>query len=201
MELRDASRMEPSRERALVERAAQDPAAFAELYDFYLPRIYGYVVRRVEERSVAEDLTATAFERGLVAIQAGSFRNESFGGWLYRVAGNALVDHVRRGRRFVPPRTRAGDATGVDGPDGADLVDDRALVALTAAIERDALARALAELPEDQRRVVVLRYLDGLETDQLAAALGCSRGTAAVRLHRALRSLRTVLERESTDVA
>jgi len=192
--------MDPSRERALVERAGREPAAFAELYDFYLPRIYGYVVRRVEERTVAEDLTSTTFERALVAVRADGFRNESFGGWLYRVAGNALVDHVRRGRRYVAPGMRASDA-GADLGDEAAVADERALAAFAAAIERDALARALAQLPDAQRRVIVLRYVDGLEADQLAAAIGCSRGTAAVRLHRALRSLRAVLERESSDVA
>lgn len=195
--------MDPARERALVERAPGDPAAFAELYDFYLPRIYGYLVRRVEERTVAEDLTATTFERALVALRSGAFRNDAFGGWLYRVAGNALVDHVRRGRRYLPLGIRAGDAAGEADGDGstAEDADERALAAFTAAIERDALGRALAQLSAAHRRVVVLRYVDGLEGDELAAALGCSKGTAAVRLHRALRALREVMERESADVA
>jgi RNA polymerase sigma-70 factor (ECF subfamily) len=194
--------MDPARERALVERAPGDPAAFAELYDFYLPRIYGYLVRRVEERTVAEDLTATTFERALVAVRSGAFRNDAFGGWLYRVAGNALVDHVRRGRRYLPLGIRASDADDADGTGSTgEDVDDRALAAFTAAIERDALARALGELPQAHRRVVVLRYVDGLEGDELASALGCSKGTAAVRLHRALRALRAVMERESVDVA
>ena len=191
----------PAREHALVARAPSDPAAFVELYDWYLPRIFGYLVRRVEERTVAEDLTATTFERALGALRSGTFRNESFGGWLYRVAGNALVDHVRRGRRYVPLAMRASDGTLDDGAGAETAADDRALAAFTAAVERDALARALAELPARHRRVVVLRYVDGLEPAELAEALGCSRATAAVRLHRALRALRAVMEREATDVA
>ena len=193
--------MDPARERALVERACEDPAAFAELYDYYLPRIYGYLVRRVEERTVAEDLTATTFERALASIRTGSFRNEAFGGWLYRVAGNALVDHVRRSRRYVPLGIRATDVGDEGAGDTMTDADDRALAAFTATIERDALSRAMAELPDPHRRVVVLRYVDGLEGEELAAAMGCSRGTAAVRLHRALRALRTLLEQESADVA
>lgn len=200
MELRHGTRMDPARERALVERAPGDPAAFAELYDFYLPRIYGYLVRRVQERTVAEDLTATTFERALVAVRSGAFRNDSFGGWLYRVAGNALVDHVRRGRRYLPLGVRATDGAGGAAHEAPD-VDERAVAEFAAAIDRDALARALAELSEAHRRVVVLRYVDGLESEELAAALGCTRGTAAVRLHRALRALRTILDREASDVA
>jgi RNA polymerase sigma-70 factor (ECF subfamily) len=193
--------MDPAHERSLVERAASDPAAFGELYDYYLPRIYAYVVRRVEDRTVAEDLTATTFERALAAVRSGSFRNESFGGWLYRVAGNALVDHVRRGRRYVPLGIRAGDWAPGDDGDGAAAADEHAMAAFTAAVERDALARALKALPEHHRLVVVLRYVDGLEPGEVAEVLGCSRPTAAVRLHRALRAMRDVLTRESSDVA
>ena len=200
MELRDGTRMDPARERALVERAPVEPAAFAELYDFYLPRIYGYLVRRVEERTVAEDLTATTFERALGALRSGGFRNDAFGAWLYRVAGNALVDHVRRARRYVPLGVRAGDGEAAQ-PDGSGAADDHALDAFTAAVERDALSRALIALAPAHRQAIVLRYVDGLEGGELAAALGCSRGTAAVRLHRALRALRGVLARESTDAA
>jgi RNA polymerase sigma-70 factor (ECF subfamily) len=202
MEHRDGTRMDPDRERALVERAASDPAAFAELYDFYLPRIFGYLVRRVEERAVAEDLTATTFERALGAVRSGAFRNDAFGGWLYRVAANALVDHLRRGRRYLPLGVRAGDDDRRGEGDAlASAADDRALAAFGAAIERDALARAIAELPDGHRRVVLLRYVDGFEAGELADALGCSPATAAVRLHRALRALRAELLREAIDVA
>jgi RNA polymerase sigma-70 factor (ECF subfamily) len=178
-----------------------DPAAFGELYDFYLPRIYGYLVRRSEMQTVAEDLTATTFERALTALRAGDFRNESFGGWLYRVASNALVDHVRRSRRYVPLGIRASDAGIANAGDVETVVDDRAVAAFTAALDRDEIGRALAELPEGHRRAIVLRYVDGLEGDELAGALGCSRGTAAVRVHRALRALRARLTKESIDAA
>ena len=60
------------------------------------------------DRAVAEDLTAMTFERGLGAVRGEGFRNDAFGGWLYRVAANAVVDHVRRDRRTVPFGTRAG---------------------------------------------------------------------------------------------
>jgi RNA polymerase sigma-70 factor, ECF subfamily len=199
MELRNGTRMDPLRERALVERTPADPGAFAELYDFYLPRIYGYLVRRVEERTVAEDLTATTFQRALEALHAGGFRNDSFGGWLYRVASNALVDHVRRSRRYVALGVRAADGMTDDDEDVA--VDERALAAFASALDRDEIARGLARLSDAHRRTIVMRYVDGLEGPALAAALGCSRGTAAVRLHRALRALRTAITEESTDAA
>jgi RNA polymerase sigma-70 factor (ECF subfamily) len=199
MELGDGTRMDPARERSLVASVPVDPAAFAELYDFYLPRIYRFLIRRVGERSVAEDLTAMTFERALGALRSGGFRNDAFGGWLYRVASNALVDHTRRARRYVPLTVRAGDVDGED--DAFEAADERAMAGFSAALDRDELRRALSRLPSSHRRAIVLRYLDGLEGEELAGALGCSRGTAAVRVHRAVRALRAALTQESIDAA
>jgi RNA polymerase sigma-70 factor (ECF subfamily) len=194
--------MESAREQALVAGARADAAAFGELYDFYLPRIYGFIARRVEDRDVAEDLTATTFERALGAIRREDFRNASFGGFLYRVASNAVVDHARRRHRTIPLGVRASD---LDEDGDAELAesigDESATRAFAAAVDRDTLRRALVRLPEAHRRVIVLKYFDGLEPEELSAALGCSRQTLAVKLHRALRALRGVVDREAIDAA
>ncbi|MEW5990176.1 MAG: sigma-70 family RNA polymerase sigma factor [Chloroflexota bacterium] len=200
------TRMDPAREQALVARARADAAAFGELYDWYLPRIHGFIARRVEDRAMTEDLTATTFERALGAVRRSDFRNESFGGFLYRIAANAIVDHARRSRWTVPLGARASDYAGLDGDgvmgrDDAALSDDAATRAFAAALDRDRLRRSLLRLPETHRRVIVLKYFDGLEIDELCAALGCSRTTFAVKLHRALRALRAAMTVESSDAA
>lgn len=194
------SRMDPTRERALVARARVDAAAFGELYDFYLPRIHGFIARRVPDRAVAEDLTAMTFERGLGAVRGEGFRNDAFGGWLYRVAANAVVDHVRRDRRTVPLGGRATDG-GADDGDEPGVGDERAARAFADALDRDQLGRALLRLAETHRRVIVLKFYDDLELDEACTLLGCSRATFAVKLHRALRALRAALAKESTDAA
>lgn len=188
-----ATRMEAEREHNLVARAGTDAAAFGELYDWYLPRIYGFIFRRIRDRAVTEDLTATTFERALSALRGGGFRNEAFGGWLYRVAGNAVIDHVRATRRLVA--------------DGEIDVADPAPDALAAAIDHDALRRAMARLSDTHRRVLALRFFDDLDPEEAGAVLGCSRRTFAVKLHRALGALRAAMaaepleQREATDVA
>jgi RNA polymerase sigma-70 factor (ECF subfamily) len=195
--------MDSVREQALVVRARADSAAFGELYDWYLPRIHGFIARRVDDRAVSEDLTATTFERAQGAVRRSDFRNESFGGFLYRVAANAIVDHARRSRRTVPLGARASDYDDGDDDAGRDasLGDEAATRAFAAALDRDVLRRALLRLPEAHRRVIVLKYFDGLELDELCAALGCSRATFAVKLHRALRALRAAMTSEATDAA
>ncbi len=198
-----STRMDAIREQALVARSRIDASAFGELYDFYLPRLYGFIVRRVGDRTVAEDLTAMTFERALTAVRHDGFRNDAFGGWLYRVASNAIVDHVRRGRRTIPLGVRASDGWGEDADTAGvpEPGDDAATAAFAAALDRDVLRRALLQLPETHRRVIVLKYFDGLELDELCGALGCSRPTLAVKLHRALRALRAAVLQETTDAA
>jgi RNA polymerase sigma-70 factor, ECF subfamily len=183
--------MAASHEHQLVARARDDSGAFAELYDFYLPRVYGFIYRRVQDRCVAEDLTSMTFQRALENVRRPDFRNDCFGGWLYRVASNAVVDHVRRDHRFVA----LGDQ------DCPEERGDLALDALAAALDRDQLRRALLNLSNGHREVLVLRYYDDMETPAMCALLGCSRETLAVRLHRALRALRVAIAKESADVA
>ncbi len=196
------TRMDATREQALVARSRVDASAFGELYDFYLPRLFGFIVRRVGDRNVAEDLPAMTFERALDAVRDGGFRNDAFGGWLYRVASNAVIDHVRRSKRTIPLGMRASDAWGDGDRDAVpEPGDDTAAAAFAAALDRDVLRRALIRLPETHRRVIVLKYFDGLEIEELCGALGCSRPTLAVKLHRALRALRAAVLQETTDAA
>jgi RNA polymerase sigma-70 factor (ECF subfamily) len=179
------------RERALVVRARDDCDAFGELYDFYLPRIYGFIYRRLQDRCVAEDLTSMTFQRALENVRRSDFRNDSFGGWLYRVASNAVIDHVRRDRRYVS----------LSEFDGREEPCDLALDTLGAALDREQLRTAIRQLPGNHREVLVLRFYDDLDVPEICAVLGCSREALAVRLHRALRALRTAVAKESCDVA
>ncbi len=183
--------MAPDRERTLVARSREDVEAFGELYDFYLPRVYGFIFRRVQDHFVAEDLTSMTFQRALENVRRPDFRNDCFGGWLYRVASNVVVDNARRNRQWVSlSDVRESEEPG-----------DLALDALAAALDRDQLRRALLRLSEGHRELLVMRFYDELDTEELCAAFGCSREALAVRLHRALRALRQAVAREAADVA
>jgi RNA polymerase sigma-70 factor, ECF subfamily len=182
--------MAADRERELVAGSRDDGTAFAELYDYYLPRIYGFIFRRVQDRCVAEDLTSMTFQRALENLRRPDFRNDCFGGWLYRVASNAVIDHVRRDRRYL-------SLTDLEGREPADL----ALDTLAAALDRDQLRTAMLGLSNTYREVLVLRFYDDLDVPEICAVLGCSREALAVRTHRALRALRSAVVRESADVA
>ena len=194
--------MEAAREHALVASARGDTDAFGELYDAYLPQIYGFIARRVADRTVAEDLTAATFQRALGAVRGPDFGNASFAGFLYRVAASAVVDHARRTRRLIPAGVRASDLDDEGDAEAAEAIGiEAATRAFAAAIDRSRLRRALIGMSDDHRRVILLRYFDRLEVDDLCAVLGSSRQTFAVLLHRALRELHAAMDEAATDAA
>jgi len=178
-------------EQALVERARTDPSAFAELYRRYLPRVHAFAYRRTGIVEVAEDVTSAAFERALRNL--GSFRWQAggFGPWLFRIVANELADHYRRTGRAASSRTAgAADRLHADAPlDPADVLDARDAAA--------GLLAAMNTLNPRYQRALELRYLAGLTPDEAAAALGTSKATMAVVVHRAMRALRRAIEEEA----
>jgi RNA polymerase sigma-70 factor, ECF subfamily len=185
------SRMDIDRERSLVAASRSDPTAFGRLYDFYAPRIVGFIYRRVRDYDVAEDLTSLTFQRAFENVRRASFRDQSFGGWLYRVASNAVVDHYRQDGRTISL------ASLLDGDDfdyaGVDILAD--------ALDRDEISRGLYAVHEMHREVLILRYFDDLDADEMCVILGCSKSTLSGKLQRALRALRAAIVKGAADVA
>ena len=178
-------------ERMLVERARVDPAAFAELYRRYLPRIYAFAYRRTGVVEVAEDITSAAFERALRNLGAFTWRPGGFGPWLFRIAANEVVDHRRLAGRAASGRAQDAARRLLGEPSGDPAEEIGA---------RDAVAEVLAamdRLSPRYQRALALRYLSGLTAGEAAAALGTSKATFAVVVHRAVRALRRELEMEA----
>jgi RNA polymerase sigma-70 factor, ECF subfamily len=176
-----------SDERALVERARTDATAFAELYRRYLPRIYAFAYRRTGAAEVAEDITSATFERALRNLRAFAWRPGGFGPWLFRLAANELAESHRRTARARSARAEdAGRRLHPDAaPDPAEEVGARDAVA--------ELLAAMNQLSPRYQQALELRYLSGLTPDEAARALGTSKATMAVVVHRATRALRRAL--------
>ena len=148
----------------LVKRAhEQDKAAFGELYERYWPRIYNYLCRQLDGCSQeAEDLTAEVFAKVYEKIGSYQFRGVPFSAWLFRIAHNQLIDHVRS-------RPRAPSAPLED---AAEIQEPSSLRALDRRLTADQIKGALQLLTEEQRQVVVLRFIEGLSTQQTAERMG-----------------------------
>lgn len=178
--------MDQEKERELVLRARGQMDAFAELYEYYVDGIYGYILRRVGNERDAEDLTARTFEKALRAIGDFKWKGASFYSWLIRIAANVVVDHYRR----------EGRAKMVDLEEVLPQLvgDDDPTIGLLREEECQLLLAALQRLPRKYRVVIELKFIDELETQVIAEVLECSRGNLAVRLHRALKALRREVE-------
>lgn len=164
----------------LGQRAVTDLTAFAELYQRYSCAIFGYVRAQVRDKEIAEDITAQVFFKALDS--ADSFRNEgSYAGWLFRIAHNCLVTW-RRDNERKPVAIE-------DLPEPHDpTLEPPTQVMVREA--RELLWERIAELPEDQRKAIDLRYLKDLSIEEIARGMRRSVGAVRVLLHRARRALR-----------
>jgi RNA polymerase sigma-70 factor (ECF subfamily) len=171
-------------ERLLVEAAQRDPAKFGELYERHFEDVYAYVVRRVRGRAAAEDVTAEVFHKALAALPGFVWRGAPFGAWLLRIAANAVVDRAKRAGREVPIAD--------DTPDRR--TDDDAGSALDADDRRAELFRRVNALPDDQRRVIVQRFVEERSIKDIAGRLNRTEGAVKQLQLRALQTLRSRME-------
>jgi RNA polymerase sigma-70 factor (ECF subfamily) len=188
-------------ERALVEAARQNRAAFAPLYRRYVAPVYRYFYQQVTTREDAEDLTASTFSKALAGLDRYEGRG-SFAAWLFGIARHTLIDHQRaRYTAGVAPAAHAtesvrgvgseGDHAGVRDP--ASSLADPAPGPETQVLlsEQAAYLRGLvATLPDEQREAVVLRIFGGLRTRDVAKVLGKSDAAVKMLVHRAVATLR-----------
>ena len=185
---RQAGNREPE-EASLAARArAGDPEAFGELYELNVDRIYRYVAYRVGTEGEAEDLTEQVFLKAWEAMPRYEDRGLPFRAWLFRLAHNLVIDHYRMRRSDVP----LSDVSDRDLGGLTALPDPQA--ELEARLEVDELRRALGQLREEQRQVVLLRFVEGLSHAEVGGILGKSEGATRAIQHRALLALARALK-------
>ena len=166
-------------ERLLIEAAQKDPSRFAELYENNFARVYAYVVRRVGNRTETEDLTSEVFHQALANLKRFEWRGIPFSAWLFRIAANLISDRWQRsGREQIADDPR-------------QIESAQASPAEIEEVERKAtLFRLVESLPAEQRRVVVLRFVEQKSIKEVARETRKSEGAVKQLQFRALRSLR-----------
>ncbi len=181
--------MSTNDERALLERAQTSAAGFGELFDAYYDRIYTYAYRRVGGRETAEDIAASVFEDALRGIKRLRWQGKPIVAWLYRIAARRVADYYRSRR----------DAESLD--DSAEVVGVQASGALERDSEYATVRHGIERLSERDREIVRLTFFDELDRAEIAAILDCTTNNAYVRLHRALKNLKAILEAERRGAA
>lgn len=175
----------------LVEAAQDgDPSAYGELFRTYREVVFAYALGKVRDWHVAEDITSETFVRGLRRVDSISYQGTDVGAWFVTIARNIMLDHVKSARyRLEVPCSEFTDADrGFRGSvEGAIEAEDRART----------LAKYVRMLTREQAEVIRLRFYEGMEVSEAAAAMGRRDGALKGLQHRAVRRLAELVDVEA----
>ena len=180
--------LSPEEERSLVDHARTgESEALGRLYDAYVARLYRYCLTRVGDETEAEDLAEDIFLKVLGAIERFEWRPAAdgqsipFGAWLFRIARNEVASFQRRSAARPAPAELSEQIRDLRrGPQ--ELTETKLTI--------EEVFRAVRELPEAQREVILLRFASGLSVAETAAALGKNQPNVKVLQHKGIRRLR-----------
>jgi RNA polymerase sigma-70 factor (ECF subfamily) len=158
---------------------AGDVEALGRLYDQLVAPIYRYVALRVRRREDAEDLTQQVFERIVGALPRYRSSGRPFRAWAYRIARNAVIDHVRRERNHEP-LDPLHEPPGEHGPEEISVLGE----------EIRELRAAIRRLTPDQQEAITLRFAAGMSAEEAALVMGRRAGTIRGLTFRAIAALR-----------
>ena len=156
---------------------------FDTLYRAARDDVYAYVATLLGDRSAAEDVTASAFERAYRRQRTYKAARGSERAWLFGIARNAALDELRHRKRNAAMTAEPADVDAAPAEDAAD-----------AAFQRVALRAAVATLPPRERELIALKFHAGLDNAELATVLGVSVSNAGTLLHRAVQKLRKAID-------
>jgi RNA polymerase sigma-70 factor (ECF subfamily) len=170
----------------LSEAKRFERAALAEIYDLYQAELFRYAYRQLGDQQQAEDCVSETFSRFLAALRGGKGPQQHLRAYLFRIAHNWITDQFRR----TPPPEISFDLDLLpdknEGPE-ASVIDS---------IDRERVRASLVLLTPDQRQVIMLKFLEGWQNDEISAALGKPVGAVKSLQHRGLAALRRILLNE-----
>jgi RNA polymerase sigma-70 factor (ECF subfamily) len=176
---------EPLSDLELVARVHEDSAAFGQLYERYVSKIYNYVYYRTGNHHDAEDLTGRVFYRALMHIERFVDRGVPFSAWLYRIAHNLVAnwhrDNSRRQELSLEDMTLTGAAREI--PEMATEANE----------ERALLLSAIRSLPVERQELLILKFVERLSNAEIGEIMGRSEGAIKSLYHRTLIALRDEL--------
>jgi RNA polymerase sigma-70 factor (ECF subfamily) len=172
-------------EQRLLQLARQlDEAALSTIFDSYYEPLYRYIYRHTGVATAAEDLVAEVFQSFLEELKIQRGPTTNLKGWLYRVAHNLIVDDARRNKhRIHEPLDENLHGSNEEIPEK-----------LQQSVAKRLTEQALGQLTDKQREVLVLRYIQGLEIEDVARALNMTPGTVKSLQFRGLEAMRRYLK-------
>lgn len=160
---------------------------FSKIYDRYVDGIYRFIFLKVSSVETAQDLTSETFLRGWKAFETSQKSIDNPQAFLYRIARNLIVDFYRDKNK-----AQVVSAEYVQIADPSQNSEEKAKIDS----DMRGIHQALAGLKDDYQNVIIWRYLDNLSVPEVAKLLNKSEKTTRVTLHRALKSLKSRLNRD-----
>lgn len=171
-------------EKLVVQAVNGDTDAFGDLYIIFVEKIYRYVFYHINSKTAAEDITGEVFLKAWRAIGSCRGKENAFSPWLYRIAHNQLVDEIRKRQRR--PFLELDNVETIS--DSKNSVEGYS--------EQQELLKLIDRLPSNQRRVIILKFIEGMGNREIAKIMGKSEGALRVMQMRALAALRKELGKE-----
>jgi len=171
-------------EKLVVQAVNGNTDAFGDLYTIFVEKIYRYVFYHVKSKMAAEDITGEVFLKAWRAIGSCRGKESTFSPWLYRIAHNQLIDEIRKRDRQVPLDL-----------DNVGIISDSESSAEKYS-EKQELLKLIDRLPSNQRQVILLKFIEGMDNREIAKIMNKSEGAIRVTQMRALAVLREELGKE-----
>ena len=171
-------------EKLVVQAVNGNTDAFGDLYIIFVEKIYRYVFYQIKSKTAAEDITGEVFLKVWRAISSCRGKENAFSPWLYRIAHNQLVDEIRK--RHRRPSLELDNVETIS--DSENSVERYS--------EKQELLQLIDRLPSNQRQVIILKFIEGMDNREIAEITGKSEGALRVMQMRALAALRKELGKE-----
>lgn len=190
--------MEQTAEQALIERAKTNVNAFGELYNLYYLKIFNYVMRRVGDVVVAEDITTATFMKVLDRLQTFEWRGLPFSAWLYRIASNEIANYFRDRHTKNASLDELIDEYGFEPASDTDI--EASIIQAQEELERHqqfiAVQKVIVTLPAKYQEALALRYFEKKTIEEISIIMGKRPGTVKSILSRGIKKLREALAQE-----
>jgi len=168
-------------EKLVVQAVNGKTDAFGELYIIFVEKIYRYIIYHVKSKTTAEDITQEVFLKAWRAINSCRGKENTFSSWLYRIAHNQMIDEIRKRKRR--PSLELEHVENISDPKSS--VEEH--------LEQQELLELIGCLPPNQRRVIILKFIEGMDNREIANIIGKSEGAIRVMQMRALATLKKEL--------
>jgi len=179
--------MDLNEEKELVKKAKKDPEAFGKLYNKYYSQVFGYILKRVANLDIAQDICSETFLKALKNLWKFRWKNISFSFWLYRIANNEIANFFRKGKHKLVSLEKIAEPIDGRNPE-IELIEAENRLKMHQDFLK--IQEKISELEIKYQEVITLRFFEKKKIKEIAEILGKREGTIKSLLHRGLERLK-----------